>query len=293
LAHYLAKPTICIVNDPIPPGHRVIKDVLQRSSVKIFDWSDDFKEFTADSAERESLEKSCEFYCKNTDVVFAINDQLRDRAKAYQGNAYTIRNATNFFTFDDRLPSQALKTPVLAALRPPIIGYIGWLVGARLDEDLIYFLAQAKPEWQFVFMGPRSEPHPLGRKIPHLKNVHLLDPVPYHQLPKVLAKLNVCIIPNKVNSYTRGNDPIKIYDYLASGNPIVSTRTQGVEDFKDSIYIADNKDEFLRYLNICLTNDSADNRRRRQEIGRHNSWQERMESVKKILEPFLKRKVKV
>ncbi len=72
-------------------------------------------------------------------------------------------------------------------------------------------------------MGPRVEPLPLGTRVPARPNVHILPPVPFRLYPACLSAFDVCILPNRVNAYTAGNDPIKIYDYLAGGTPIVAT----------------------------------------------------------------------
>src|SRR5581483_6391073 len=177
-------------------------------------------------------------------------------SRSYGANAHVIRNATNYFTFSGRSGAEILgPLQTVLRLKRPVIGYVGWLNSLRLDEDLIHFVATARPDWQFVFMGPKADPLPLGAKIPQLKNVHFLKSVPYERLPAFLTALDACILPNRINSHTEGNDPIKIYDYLASGKPVVSTATNGTKEFQNELVIAHGHQEFLQGLESVLSND--------------------------------------
>ena len=285
---YTNKPVVLIVNTPSVSTMKLAEYFLQRNTIlRIFDWSDDFVEFSSDKEERSITDKACKFYCRNFDIVLTVNDFLAEKSLKYNPNTYTIKNATNFFTFYNCY-SEKIIPNMIKKLKRQMIGYIGWLNSLRLDEELIYFIAKSKPEWQFVFMGPKSDPLPLGNRIPRLENMHILSPVPYSMLPSYLTAFDVCILPNKVNCHTRGNDPIKIYDYLASGNPIVSTRTAGVEQFKQDIRICDSSMEFLQCLELALKENTTELRVRRQEIARRHSWQTRIEEVYNIIKPRLR-----
>ncbi len=159
----------------------------------------------------------------------------------------------------------------------PVIGYIGWLNSLRLDDDLICYIAKSKPSWNFVFVGPKSDRYPLG-KAEGLDNVIVLDPVEYRRLYGIYDVFDVCILPNRINEHTSGNDPIKIYDYLASGKPVVSTRTAGVERVEDSICIADDNDEFVCLLEKAL-NEKMQFCDARRTVAYHNSWQKRADDL--------------
>jgi len=284
LAKFTENPYVLILNDPRPPVQELVSSLVERAAVTLFDWSDDFVEFSNNENERRICRDICKFYCQQSDVVLTINDELRDRARSYGCTAVTIPNATNFFTFPPSSHTKGIKNRI-SGLGKPVIGYIGWLNGLRLDLDLIAHVVKERPHWQFVFMGPKSEEAPLGNEIPALKNVHVWEPVPYEEYPAYLAGLDVCILPNKISAHTKGNDPIKIYDYLASGNPVVTTQTAGTARFKEDIGWAEDKDQFLAYLDKAVVEQSETAREKRETLAREHSWQERIKEVFRAVEP--------
>ena len=273
-----------IINDP-QANQRLVDFLCNHSSLTIFDWSDDFVEFSSNDAERSICAKICKKYCESSDLVLTVNNKLQRKAKQCNENSFIVKNATNFFTFEEA--SQYAKiSKKLRKLGDIIVGYIGWLNSLRLDADLLRFVIMNRPDVQFVFIGPKSDSAPLGNEIPALPNVHLFPPVSYTEYPAYLRSLDVCILPNKINPHTEGNDPIKIYDYLASGNPVVSTRAAGTKQFSEYIYWANDKYEFLAFLNEALAEDDPRAKRDRLNIALQHSWETRFAEIEEIMKPF-------
>ncbi|NVN91794.1 MAG: glycosyltransferase [Desulfuromonadales bacterium] len=276
---------ILILND-LQADRELVDIVRSKAFLTIFDWSDDFVEFSGNEEERRICEQRCKYYCGISDVILTINENLRARALEINANAYVVKNATNFFTF----ASNANEDNIIKRIRQygeKVIGYIGWLNSLRLDLDLIRFAIEQRPEYQFVFLGPKSEKMPLGTDIPKMKNVHILPPVPYGEYPTCLKAMDVCILPNIINAHTSGNDPIKIYDYLASGRPVVATKTAGTEVFLNCLYLANDKYQFLTLLDQAVHEKSESLKQNRIETARQHSWQKRFVEVEKILQPFI------
>ena len=276
---------VLILND-LQADRELVDMIASKAFLTIFDWSDDFVEFSSNDEERQVCTQRCRHYCLISDIVLTINEDLKNRATEINENSYVIKNATNYFTFDESL-GDSERCQSLRRFGNPVIGYIGWLNGLRLDSDLIRYVAESRPNYQFVFMGPKSEEFPLGTDLPRMKNIHIIPPVPYSQYPACLRALDVCILPNLINAHTNGNDPIKLYDYLASGNPVVATKTAGTEAFSDVLNLADNKEHFLKLLDHAIHDRSEPQKDRRIEIARQNSWQRRMVEVEEILGKFL------
>jgi len=280
------KPYLLILNDPRRFPAEITKRLIAGSSLTIFDWSDDFAEFSNSAKEKEVCDSICQYYCRNSDVVLTINDALAVKAKSFNRNVHTIRNATNFFTFQS--PSNQVSVPrKIKKLKKPVVGYVGWLNGLRLDLDLILYCVQKRPDWQFVFMGPESDKDSLGKQIPKMPNVHVWPPVSYSKYTAYLTAFDVCILPNKLNAHTRGNDPIKIYDYLASGNPVVATKSAGTGRFQDVLSLAEDKCQFLEYLDRAVVEDSNEASEARREVALAHSWQERIQEVTSIIKGFI------
>ncbi len=112
-----------------------------------------------------------------------------------------------------------------AAVPHPRIGYAG-VIDERFDIDLVRSVAEARPEWQFVLIGPVVKIDPAV--LPRLPNVHYLGPKTYSELPSYLAGWNVAMLPFARNDATRFISPTKTPEYLAAGRRVVSTSIRDV-----------------------------------------------------------------
>ena len=281
---YTSKPFLLLINRLVPLPNAIFESLFHTAQYRVFDWSDDFETFCSSENERANLARVREKYLRECDLVLTVNDSLTKRARDVADNVYTIRNATDF---DSMNRADQPATPVAESIKripKPIIGYMGYLNSDRLDLELIEFIVRAKPQWQFVFIGPHSHKDPLGSEIPAMDNVHILPAVPYDRLPTYLKGFDVCVIPNRINEHTRGNDPIKLFDYLATGRPIVSTATAGTEQFRDVIAIAGSAEEFLALVEDALYNDDTEKKRARIERARENSWDARFRQPFRLIE---------
>lgn len=287
-ARYQSKPVILLVNTPIKGMWKNIDLLFPHAAVKIFDWSDDHEQFTDNQSEKEIVAKAIHYYVSHSDLVITINERLTQKAKKLNPDSFTLPNATNMFTFPAGEFCGSLPSP-LRYLQKPIVGYMGWLNEMRLDLELIEYLARSRATWNFFFIGPESHKDPLGPRIRMLPNVHIVKPVAYQLLASVLALCDVCILPNKINAHTSGNDPIKIYDYLATGKPLVSTRTAGTERLSDYIYLADTQEEFLAHLDRVIAGNDPIAKEIRMRVAYENSWKHRFEEFLPLLKGHLKK----
>lgn len=268
---------IVVVNRGDTFTRQMVEKCFPRPAMKVFDWSDDFEQFSNNAQSRADIRKNVEAHLSSADVVLCVNENLWERACQFNQNSYVVKNATNFFTFGDR-PE---PTGVNLKSGRPVVGYMGWINESRLDGDLIRYLAHQRPEWDFVFIGPRSHADALTTLRHNCDNVKLVAPVSYEQIPGVLAQFDVCILPNLLNEHTDGNDPIKLFDYLASGKPVVSTNTSGAGYLRDHIGIAHDREEFLLLVENAI--DSPGDELARIECGRLHSWSNRFLEVDHLI----------
>jgi len=263
----------------------VFWELFERARNRIFDWSDDFSTFAANEAERAIDREIGDRFITRSDLVVAVNESLADRAKALNPNSYCLRNATNFGHMNRADAAGTRPHEPIARLSGPIVGYMGYMNPTRIDTMLLLDMARAHPGWQFVFIGPQVTAEPLGSELPRLGNVHLLPPVPYTDLPGVLKCFDVCIIPNHINEHTAGNDPIKLFDYLASGRPVVATPTAGLEAFDDVVDIAADARGFAALIGKHLERGGDEAAKaRRLQAARRNSWEARAERFGELIE---------
>lgn len=278
LRRRVAEPYVLLVNRLADPGDPIVARLFEQAALRVFDWSDDFEEFAENEAARARMGAAREFYLRESDLVLAVNEGLGRRARAYGRPVLVVRNATHYEVLARAgAPDAPIARPV-ARLPRPVLGYMGYLCRARLDTAILETLADRRPDASLVFLGPLTGERPLGDRLPRAPNVHLLPPVPYERLPSYLAGFDVCLLPNRINACTDGNDPLKLYDYLATGKPIVATRTAGTEGLERLVRLADGPESFLRAVDEALT-EGEEPRRARQEAARAHSWDARVRVV--------------
>jgi glycosyltransferase involved in cell wall biosynthesis len=177
----------------------------------------------------------------------------------------------------------------VAALPRPVVGFHGW-IQYWIDFDLIAHSARKHPEWSFALIGPVE---PLARvdKVRGLTNVHFLGKQPYERMPEFLAGFDVCINPFVLGELADAVSPIKLYEYLASGKPVVSVDMPAAREFSDLITLVRTPEQFVRALEDVLFRAqngiiAAGAAARRQAAGGF-SWDARFQQVEEQLEGAL------
>ena len=249
-------------------------DAFPEHTLACYDWTDDWTQFVLLPVEDvDQLVTWNDHMLREADVVFAVSEDLYQRARAVNPNTYRAPNATDMSILgqDDAV----LTVPSdLVGLPHPIVGYIGQ-IGDKIDYALVQMLAEARPAWSFAFVGNVWDNHRQQvDALSHLPNVVFLGQKSYQELAGYLAGFDVCIMPHLCNALTQSMDPIKLYDYLASGKPIVSTPVAGVERFSDVVYVGATLETFIAGLGEAMQEDGH-LKARRQAYARENSWSHR------------------
>ncbi|MDB5221839.1 MAG: glycosyl transferase [Chitinophagaceae bacterium] len=140
----------------------------------------------------------------------------------------------------------------------PRFGFYG-VIDERFDIDLIKEVAERKPEWHFVIVGPTVKIDP--ETLPRLNNIHYLGSRSYEELPKYLAGWDIALIPFLRNDSTRYISPTKTPEYLAGGKPVISTSIIDVVTpygVNNLVHIADTADEFIAAAEIEFNRQDRD-----------------------------------
>jgi glycosyltransferase involved in cell wall biosynthesis len=141
-------------------------------------------------------------------------------------------------------------------------------------------LALARPDWTFALVGPVSIDLSPIRSLP---NVKILGPRPYSDLPAYLSAMDVGLIPFQQDPVTYHADPIKAYEYLASGLPVVATDLPALRRLDHVVRLADSTGAFLDQIQAALVEGrDARSDERRAEAARH-SWASRFEQVDALI----------
>lgn len=187
-------------------------------------------------------------------MVAANSAYLARYARQYNAHSYDIGQGCDFGpeSAPKPLPEDLQRIPA------PLIGYVGALISSRLDVTLIEQIAQAKPGYSFVLVGPEDDTFkasPLHR----LPNVHFLGSKPASQLGDYISRFDVCLNPQAVNEMTIGNYPRKIDEYLYFGKPVVATDTEAMRMFADYVYLCNGAASYQQGIDAALGEQRHEN----------------------------------
>lgn len=256
--------------------------------ISVFDAVDNWYENVHYRPYKLRLKENYTYIAKNVDVIFTVAEDLvhffKDLGRTR--NLYWIPNGIEYEDFENPPATPAYLKKFFYKLRPPIIGYIGTIQN-RLDFELIDYIAKMRPNWNIVLAGPTWPVYfkrfrPIPTQLKEIKkniNVYFTGRIPYQYMPYVIGQFDVGIIPHKIDSFVKSMNPMKMYDYLAAGKPIVSTPGAGVELFNDLISIAHNKNEFVLHIEQALKNDSSLLRAKRKARVKNHSYKNRVRQM--------------
>ena len=218
---------------------------------------------------------------KKADLAVANSVYLANYCKKFNPDSFYVGQGCDVSAFNSRLINDAKPTDI-NSLRKPIIGYIGVLYKLRLDIEAISFIANHRPQWSIVLIGPEDEAF-RNSDLHTLPNVHFLGSKPPASLPSYLNCFDVAINPQILNDVTIGNYPRKIDEYLAMGKPAVATRTEAMSVFKDHVYLAASREEYLNLIERGLTENSLEKAAERERFARGHTWEANANEIYKAM----------
>jgi glycosyltransferase involved in cell wall biosynthesis len=202
----------------------------------VYDWADDAAEHVlfSSASRRRRIAAWEDAMVRRADVVFMSSNELLKRRGSPNPRTLLVPHG-------GPPPSEPRRPPPEAEAIPrPRVGFVGTVSG-WLDVDLLRALAEARPEWSFVFVGPRR-----GRlhRLEALPNVTFTGPRRHEAVRGFLAAFDVGLIPYRVVPATQAASPIKLHEYLAHGLPVVSTDLPEVRPFSPPVEIASDPEGF-------------------------------------------------
>lgn len=225
------------------------------------------------------------------DVVFTTSRPLYERHRRHNPNTYLLPNVADVSAFLPVAAGQVTPAAELSSLRRPIAGFVGAVDAYKINLQLIEAIARLLPHWTFVLVGPvGSGDGTRLADLPHLPNVVYLGARPYAQLPHYLAGFDVCIIPYVLNAYTAGVFPLKFWEYMAAGKPVVTTPLPGISDYFNEVEVANTPAEFAAALERALpTAGDVTAVEHRIALASGQSWEARAAEIVQILSSHLSR----
>lgn len=254
-------------------------------------YEDDFRgRDPASQSHRQALVAREERLLRRADLVIVTSPVLQATKAAYNPNLHLVPNGVDFAAFTAALdPAVPVPAP-LRALPRPVIGYVG-AVNEKLDFALLRGVAEARPDWSLALVGPvdvRIDFAGLSL-IQSVPNIHFFGRQPVADVPAWMKGCDVTLLPYRRNLWTENISPLKLYEYLAIGHPIVATNIPAVRDFAPVVRIAEGPEAFTAAIAAALAeNDSAQVAERRR-LAAANTWDERVARIDQLLQDSLRR----
>jgi glycosyltransferase involved in cell wall biosynthesis len=222
---------------------------------------------------------------KRADLVLVTARSLLTKRLAFNENTHFVSNGVDYALFANAHHVKGKLPDRLRNLPRPIAGFMG-LITYWLDEDLLHRFCQA---WSgsVVFIGP-CENQDIVTSLSSNRNFHYLGAVPRRSdLIPYVGNFDVCLVPFKRTDLTTRMNPLKVYEYLAAGKPVVSVDLPELRELQDVVALATSESEFIRQAEAAVKHDSETAVQRRMAVARMYSWESLVEDVSLLIEKTL------
>lgn len=218
-------------------------------------------------------------FAARADLVLCSAPALAERLRQLNPNVVLAPNVADTTAFAAALAPGPVD-PALGALPGPRIVFMGAVVARKLDFELLADLARARPGWSIALVGPvgLGDPGTDVSALAALPNVHLLGLRERHELPALLRGADAALIPYRRTALTDSIFPMKVYEYLAAGLPVVATPLPALDGVADVVTASDGATTSTA-LEELLATDGAARRAARSAAAAAHSWDSRLAEI--------------
>ncbi len=269
-ARRISKVPILVVGDPkewvLARWWRV------RSGIVIYDCADLIPAFR-DAGERIARDEKN--LLRFASLVTCSAQRLVDYIRSIRPDkpVFLVRNGVHW----ERFQSNFKVSTSLEAIPHPHIGFVG-SISYWVDMNMIVEVAKQHPDYHFVLLGP------LRVDVPKLPNIYLLPAVDPKEVPHYVHSFDIGIILFCDSPLTRCVNPLKLYEYLACGKPVIATPYGDYGDVEQWVYFVRTPEEFAEAIQITLSEDSPELQRQRREAARLASWKEHAKQLLAVIQ---------
>ncbi|HSI13298.1 MAG TPA: glycosyltransferase [Chthoniobacter sp.] len=255
-------------------------------SAVIYDVTDDWTEFERGTPDADRARQQDAELCSKADVVIVCSERLQEIKKPLCAKVELVANGVDADHYQCVLDDTGPLPPEATRWARPVFGYTGTVHSERVDVDLLEALAGRLECGSIVLVGPNHLSPDQVARLEARGNVHLCGPVPYARVPQIMRAFDVCIVPHRMTAFTESLNPIKLWEYLAAGKPIVSTNVAGFRDYSEVVSIASTAGEFFRAMQAALS-EARERGQQRRDLVREHSWEARAIAVETVIREAL------
>ena len=222
-------------------------------------------------------------FAASADLVIASAPALARRMRELNPRTLYAPNVADTDLFRRALEPGPVD-PAIDALPRPRVVFTGAVVATKLDVALIAAVARRRPDWSIALVGPvgQGDPSTDVSALRAQSNVHLVGARAYAALPDVLRGAQAAFIPYSINDLTRSVFPMKVYEYLAAGLPVVATPLPALAEV-EGIVRGEDAEAMVAALEEAIASDGLKARRERSRLAAGHSWERRIEEIEAAL----------
>jgi len=227
--------------------------------------------------------------CTLVDHVYVTSQELfKSRSRftssiTYYPNVVDNRHFGKFKFDSPPVPSDYIQ------IKEPRLLFVGAISSYKVDFELIRTVALSKPDWSIVLIGlvGEGDPNTDISVLQDINNIYFLGPKSYQSLPIYMHHAQIGLLPCLINSYTTAMFPMKFFEYLSGGLPVVSTDLPSLDEFKDCFLCADSSSEFIEHIQSLITGNRSINQKLVNKVLSQYTYEQRtihmMDTINKIL----------
>lgn len=257
---------------------------LPHSTCIVYDVTDDWTKSSLPPRILGRIKNDDQWLLDNAQHVIVCSTGLYQSKVERRPTVQLIRNGVNVRAYaPDTVKNLDIPKEIQFG-NSKVACYLGTLHEDRLDIPLILHLLQTLPAVQFVFVGPNALSGNSIQQLSKFSNCHLLGGRPYSELPAYINGSDLFINPHVVTEFTESLDPLKLYEYMATGKPIVSTACAVFRDMEPLVKVASNAEEFAKLvLDESTATNAVNASAERIAWAEQHTWESRLAQVEQIL----------
>lgn len=250
----------------------------QLGSRLVYDCMDNWREMPGVSAANKAEEEPL---IRESDAVVASSATLQDYVARMRSRPVPlVRNACDYRFF-----ARVEGEPAAEGKRA-VAGYFG-AIASWFDAGLLLAAARLRPQYTFVLAGASLQDFlAMGgtfAELAALANVQVVGALSYVEMPGLLASFDVCLLPFVCDGLGNATDPVKVYEYLSQGKPVVATPMQELQGISELIYTAFDPAGFAMCLDRAFQEADPEQRQRRRDFAKSNTWRKRFACLNNVI----------
>ena len=220
----------------------------------VVDVIDDQRTWPQSRLSKFKLTRNYKKILKLSDLAFVNCEEVRISMSKYKKHIKLLENGCELFSGENcswEVPAEFKNT------KNPNIGYVGNLLDARLDAELIEKLAKSHPNWNLIFIGSTHNGTIVRELSGRHDNIKLLGVKTYNTALKYINNFDVGIMPHKNNRFTQNLNPLKAFVFASLDVPIVSTGIMNIDSLSEFVHVTENHEEFIEKIESLILTPPA------------------------------------